>query len=77
MFIRVSATGGSEFPLDVSGAGWIDGGDGYWYYNTSIGPGEETAPLDVKINNVPSSGLPDDFSFDVTVKYQGSAGCRG
>lgn len=32
-YVRVRAFAGDLIHLDYSGGAWIDGGDGYWYYN--------------------------------------------
>ena len=38
-------TGVMEYKLNLSESGWIDGGDGYYYYTQPVSYGEETAVL--------------------------------
>lgn len=59
---------------EVTGEGWIDGGDGYWYYTQAVAPGERTGVLNVKINGARLSGdatPPEDGeSFNVVIVYE-------
>lgn len=40
-----SALPGNVFELDINGTDWIVGSDGYYYYNSPVQPGTETAKL--------------------------------
>ena len=70
-----------EKAFTVSGEGWSDGGDGYWYYGSknapTILPGaanltedeRATSVLNVKIEKIPVNPEKDD-TFSVTVIYE-------
>lgn len=67
--------------LTISGEGWSDGGDGYWYYGSkaapTILPGDATlteaqratSVLNVKIEKIPQEPKKGD-TFSVTVIYE-------
>ena len=67
--------------LTISGEGWSDGGDGYWYYGSkdapTILPGDAglteaeraTSVLNVKIEKIPQNPEKGD-TFSVTVIYE-------
>lgn len=57
VFVRAQSFAPKKLEQQVLGEGWVDGGDGWWYYGTSnpsqlteLAVGEETTPLTVKIN---------------------------
>ena len=60
-----------------AGEGWVDGGDGWWYYEPVLNPKNEaaketgeTTPLDVNISKViPAEAKPGD-NFNVAVVYE-------
>lgn len=51
VFVRAKSDAPAILKQKVSGEGWTDGGDGWWYYGTNPGaltpvePGGETSPL--------------------------------
>ncbi len=71
VFIRAIAFGPDEYPLEISGDGWTEGGDGYWYYNEAVPAGESTSVLNVKITDVPkATDVTDEQEFNVVVNYE-------
>lgn len=69
VYIRARGYAGVQYDLTYSGSGWTDGGDGWWYYSEIVPGGGSTAPLDVKIDNVPKNAKNGD-SFNVAVVYE-------
>lgn len=80
-YVRVRAYSIADVPLTYGGAGWTDGGDGWWYCDTPIANGgegaqdpawttQETAPLviEIHIKNVAPEQLPEEL--DVPVVYE-------
>lgn len=63
-FVRVAVFGPDGYPLSITGEGWTDGGDGYWYYSGVLAAGSSTSVLDVKIE-VPEESLNSAFSVVV------------
>ena len=56
VFVRARAYVGGEFEQYFSyagGAGWSDGGDGWWYYNEVLRPGDTTTVLNAALSDVP------------------------
>ena len=81
VYVRARAFAGMQYTLTGSGAGWRDGGDGYFYYDGTeedhgiLDPGKKTAPLDIVIDGVPSPEPSvgrefDPDSFNVAVVYE-------
>ena len=71
VFVRARAYAGSTYSLSCSGAGWTDGGDGWWYYDTVMNEGDSTeTPLRVAISNVPKAE--EGAAFNVAVVYESS-----
>ncbi len=70
LYIRARAFAGSEYKLTyITGDGWTDGKDGYYYYNSILGPGQETSELLVKIENPPKDPI-DGQEVNVVVVYE-------
>ena len=69
VFIRARAYSPSQYPVTYSGEGWVDGGDGWWYYTAPVAPGDAAAELLAKINNVPDTAQ-EGASFNVTVVHE-------
>lgn len=42
--------------LDINTKAWTDGGDGYYYYNEPVKPGEVTAPVFTAVTFAPQMG---------------------
>ena len=68
-YVRARAFSGGEQTLTYEGKGWTDGGDGWWYYDTILAPGEATQELLVKISGIPEDTEEGD-SFNVAVVYE-------
>ena len=66
---RAFAGGGYELTYLSEDGSWRDGGDGFYYYNGILGPGEETPELQVKINNIPEDAV-EGQEFEVVVVYE-------
>lgn len=60
-FVRVKVLAGSQFALQISGEGWEDRGDGYWYYKAPVEAGQQTGSLFAKIQ------IPEEFAEDFNV----------
>lgn len=69
VYVRARALAGSQYPLSISGEGWYDGGDGYWYYDALLNAGESTPELIVMIDNLTEDPA-EDASFNVVVLYE-------
>lgn len=71
VYVRARGFCGSLYTLsydDVAG-NWTDGGDGWYYYNILLHPGEGTTVLDVHIEGVPAE--PEEGEgFHVVVVYE-------
>ena len=71
VYIRARAYVGQTYELSVSGSGWTDGGDGWWYYGEPVEAGKTTSALDVEILNIPEEDVdPTKTSFNVAVVYE-------
>ena len=73
VYVRVMAFGPADVPLTCSGTNWVDGGDGYWYYNDgtndiAVQPGESTAEFVAEIE-FPEADK-DSKDFNVVVVYE-------
>ena len=54
VFVRAKAQTASVFPITYSGgAGWRDGGDGWWYYDEVLKPGDATTVLNAGLVDIP------------------------
>lgn len=81
VYVRARAFAGDAYTLTYAGNGWSYGwldkektkGDGYYYYDEILYPGEETTELGIHIDNIPKS---DEISmsehFNVVVIYETS-----
>lgn len=63
--VRGFASGHSLVYQDESGS-WTPGEEGFYYYNSIVNAGEETAPIQVGIGDIPE----DEGSFNVVVVYE-------
>lgn len=75
VYVRARAFADSQHTLTYSAgtaaegqAAWIDGGDGYWYYNGVLEPGKSTSKLDVKIDT--NEDVTEKENFNVIVVYE-------
>lgn len=71
VYIRARAFCSSAYELvyvDESGR-WSLGDDGFYYYDSIVNGGEETAELQVRIENVPED-ITEPTSFNVVVVYE-------
>lgn len=57
VWIRAKAYIGDYFQncMTVSGAGWSQGTDGYWYYETPVLVGDSTSVLKVELKELPTN----------------------
>lgn len=69
VFVRARAYGATGYTLTYSGAGWSNGGDGWYYCDAILYGGGSTATLDVLVGNVPES-VEDGEHFNVIVVYE-------
>ena len=70
-FLPLSIGAGADMELEQMGAGWIDGGDGYYYYTNSIDPGGRTTYLfrSVKLSNQLAARY-DEATFNILLKVE-------
>lgn len=69
VYIRARAFAGSEYQISYeAGDSWTLQNDGFYYYNSILGPGEETPELLVKINKPDESE--EEQEFNVVVVYE-------
>ena len=70
VYVRARAYAGVTFPLEYTvpeGSKWKDGGDGWWYYEDILYPGQSTEEeLLVHIGNVPKDAVEGDY-FNVSI----------
>ena len=68
--VRVIQSSAVETAIKYGGAGWSDGGDGYWYYDAIL-PGRGAAELLEATITLPESStekpIPEGTTFNVTV----------
>lgn len=69
VWIRAAAYAGQTYDLEISGTGWTQGSDGYWYYGTPVAANNQTDILRVAIGNIPTEDL-EFVEFNVAVVYQ-------
>ena len=56
VFVRARAYTGDEFEqyfTYTAGAGWRDGGDGWYYYDEVLNPGDSTTVLNAALGDIP------------------------
>ena len=72
VYVRVKAFKGSQYSLSYSGEKWIDGKDGYYYYDAILKKGDRTEPsLKIKIDGVPQNAIDKNKdAFNVVVVYE-------
>lgn len=72
IFVRARGFSDSAHPLTYSApdGGWVDGGDGFWYYQSVLAAGESTTKLDVKISLPEGVEFKDGDEFNVVVVYE-------
>lgn len=69
-YVRVRVVSTTEVPVSYAGAGWMDGGDGYWYYQDPVQPGGSTGVLKASINlptSSPERPIPEGTQVNVVV----------
>lgn len=69
-YVRARVVSGSQVPVTLSGAGWSQAGDGYWYYSGVLQPGESTGVLRAEIalpEPQQTSPIPEGTTIDVVV----------
>lgn len=70
VYVRVKAFSGSQYLLTyTTGGRWLEGTDGYYYYDGILEKGVTTQALDIKINGVPENATDKD-AFNVIVVYE-------
>ncbi len=70
VFVRARAFWGDTYSVVYDGgADWVDGSDGFWYYQNILYGGGETSALDIRIVDLPSDMEAGD-SFNVVVIYE-------
>ena len=71
VWIRAIAYAGQSFTLEVGGDNWTGSGARTWiYYNDPVPAGSATAPLTVKVVDIPTSEEYVMTSFNVSVQYE-------
>lgn len=71
VYIRARGFSGDDADLEYTGGeGWIDGGDGWWYYEPILQPGEHTTQLIVNISKVLPDGAEVGDNFNIVVVYE-------
>ncbi|MBE6009929.1 MAG: hypothetical protein E7236_04695 [Lachnospiraceae bacterium] len=71
VYVRAQAFAPSNLTVDYSGTGWSDGGDGYWYYEEILQPGQDAEELLVEITNIPKD-MAAGSGLNVAVIYETS-----
>ena len=69
-YVRVRVVSGQQVPVSYSGAGWSDGGDGYWYYGDALAPNAVTGVLAASIHlpaASPEKPIPQGTTLNVVV----------
>ena len=74
VYVRARAYTGSEYTISCSGAGWTDGGDGWWYYSEPIADGASTGALHAEISNIPAEADIGD-GINISVVYESTLVC--
>lgn len=70
VYVRVKAFSGSQYSLEyITGGKWLEGADGYYYYDGILEKSTTTPVLDIKINDVPENATDKD-AFNVIVVYE-------
>lgn len=76
-FVRARAYSADSLKLSYKGSGWTRGeSDDWYYYDKVVEAGEETAPLEVSISDVPENAEEGD-SFNVVVVYESTKALYG
>lgn len=65
-YVRARIFSGDFVELAISGEGWSDGGDGYWYYAGIVHPGEAAAQLDARVT--PGTEVKQDYNVIVVAE---------
>lgn len=69
-YVRVRVAASDAVAVSYAGAGWMDGGDGYWYYAQPVQPGASTGVLAATIH-LPTAGperpIPEGTELNVVV----------
>lgn len=70
VYVRVKGFSAPEDILTyVHGPEWVDGGDGWYYYQYPLKPNEESTEIDVRIEHHPVNPAKPE-AFDVSVLYE-------
>ena len=70
VFVRVKAFSGEAYPLEISGTGWTEGENDYWYYDDVLPGGSQTSQLDIQIKDVPTAEAQEGDQINVAVVYE-------
>ena len=68
-YVRVQAFSSERLTVTPDGD-WIDGGDGWWYYNGVVDAGGSTSTLRVAIEDKKESEIKDGQIADVAIVYE-------
>ena len=68
-YVRVQAFSSERLTVTPDGD-WIDGGDGWWYYNGIVDAGGSTSTLSVAIEDKKESEIKDGQIADVAIVYE-------
>ncbi len=74
-YVRARAVSGGEVPVSYAGAGWFDGGDGYWYYDGVVEPGATSGVLQATITlpmGTEEKPIPEGTTVNVVVVTEGA-----
>lgn len=66
VLVRAKAEWADGLTVEISGDGWRDGEDGWWYYDKALERNEKTSDINILIDNVPPD-VKDGDSFHVVV----------
>ncbi|NCB92770.1 MAG: hypothetical protein EOM40_09465 [Clostridia bacterium] len=66
-FVRARIFAAEGMTGNISGEGWSDGGDGYWYFNSVVAAGAKTNALNININYPTNEGEDKVEDFNVIV----------
>ena len=53
--------------MKVSGDGWSQDADGYWYYDTPVQVGDSTLPLNIELEGLPTNVDPEYLLTQIAV----------
>lgn len=70
VYVRAQVFAGSTYTLAVSGDGWTQNADGYWYYGSPVAEGASAAALNVAISGMSMTPSQSEAAFNVAVVYE-------